>query len=200
MSASGRPRPEVEGGTVRRWLGLTILVGLAACASHAVDRHVEALRTGNPDARRNAAKALAEMGEGARAAVMPLAAALGDPETTVRWSAAAALGRIGPEAEPAVPALVRALDDPSPGVRQASLWALRRIGKTGLREAISALIGTLRSPEAGLRWSAAVSLERLGAEALPALPELERVAYEDTDGAVRLAALEAADAIRGERK
>ncbi len=60
--------------------------------------------------------------------VAPLAAALGDPDPTVRRQAADALWRVSEVAAPAEEALRAALEDTSPGVRVRAAGALEALG------------------------------------------------------------------------
>jgi hypothetical protein len=69
----------------------------------------QALRTGDSQAKRQAAEVLARMGSDASPAVNDLVALLDDPDPEVRKTAVRTLGRIGPEAAAAIPALMQSL-------------------------------------------------------------------------------------------
>jgi hypothetical protein len=69
----------------------------------------QALRSGDPAAKKQAAEVLARMGSDAKPAVNELVALLDDPDPEVRKVAVRTLGRIGPEAAAAVPALMQSL-------------------------------------------------------------------------------------------
>jgi len=119
--------------------------------------------------------------------------ALGDPDEDVRWRAVGALGRIGDAR--AVEPLIRALGDPDEDVRREAAFALGMIGNA---RAVEPLIGALDDPNEWVRRQAAWALGEIGDAR--ALPELERVAREDTGktpwGSVAEAAREAAERIR----
>ena len=84
----------------------------------------ETLKDTDPDARVNAAIALAAIGA---PAVDALTAALGDPNRDGRAAAAYSLGVMGGEATPAVPTLVKSLKDAEADVRRQAAQALSRI-------------------------------------------------------------------------
>lgn len=84
---------------------------LAQIGPAAIPALKTALTDADPEVRRQAARALGQMGPEAEPAVPELTQALSDKEATVRLAAAQALGRIGPAAAPAIPALVDALDE-----------------------------------------------------------------------------------------
>jgi len=74
-----------------------------------------ALKDENPKVRRQAARALGQMGPAAEPAVPELTAAVEDESPEVRDAAVQALGKIGPAAAPAIPELIQALgDEPVP--------------------------------------------------------------------------------------
>ena len=70
---------------------------------------------------------LAEAGREAKAAALPLAAALSDQNCCVRWYAAEALGKMGANAAPQVNSLVKALENPDPVTRRRAAESLGRI-------------------------------------------------------------------------
>jgi HEAT repeat protein len=84
----------------------------------------ETLKDTDPDARVNAAIALAAIGA---PAVDALTAALGDPNRDGRAAAAYSLGVMGADATPAVPTLVKSLKDAEADVRRQAAQALSRI-------------------------------------------------------------------------
>lgn len=116
---------------------------LIAVGEPAVPALCRLLRTGAPAERIAAANALWAMGARAHGAVFDLAAALADPDATLRLSAAMALQNLGAAAAPAVPALVRALGDRDRAVRQAAVKALGAVGP-GARAALPALTSALK--------------------------------------------------------
>jgi hypothetical protein len=148
----------------------------------------------SPDAdqRRDAAARLAELGQGARAAVPELARALrNDPETFVRYFASQALGKAGPLPDPVVAALLRtALGDSSVDVRREAGEALVKLLDQELRRGRGAkLAAGLSSRNAGLRLMAARDLGALRPEPAWAKGLLTALA-KDTNDRVRDAALE----------
>jgi HEAT repeat protein len=97
---------------------------------------IERLRQGEPRARRAAAFAMAQMGgdttsepELTSQALPPLAAALTDPDPTVRSAAAWAIQRFGAAAKPVEAALRAAINDPNRHVRDSVSAALRAIAE-----------------------------------------------------------------------
>ena len=78
----------------------------------------QALRSPDPETKKQAAEVLARMGNDARPAVNDLIALLNDPDLEVRKVAVRTLGRIGPDAAAAVPALMQSLleNQPQPPV------------------------------------------------------------------------------------
>jgi HEAT repeat protein len=105
--------------------------------------------------RRIAVEALVKLGD--PRAVEPLAAALGDSDSALRWTAAGALGELGDPR--AVKPLAAALGD--------SYWEVRRIavealGKLGDPRAVEPLVAALKDSYWDVRWHAAAALTALG--------------------------------------
>jgi hypothetical protein len=158
------------------------------------DTLIGALGDPDPRVRSKAALALGKISD--PRVVGHLIDALDDPNAEVRWGAVFALGDIGDPR--AVGPLIRMLGDPYVQVR---LWAVASLVKIGA-PAVELLITALGNPDRKVRWGAAEALGRIGDP--QALPELERVAREDTgvtwwDGHVADAAREAARRIRERR-
>ncbi len=84
---------------------------LAQIGPAAIPALKTALTDADPQVRRQAARALGQMGPDAEPAVQELTQALSDADAPVRQAAVLALGKIGPAAAPAIPALIEALDD-----------------------------------------------------------------------------------------
>jgi len=103
----------------------------------------KSLKSDDPDVRRQAAFALGQMGEEAKAAVPDLAETLQDKVAVVRVNASLALFKIGPESRSVVPALALALKDEEDFVRTNAVMALFRIGRDS-EEAVPALIEAIR--------------------------------------------------------
>jgi HEAT repeat protein len=89
---------------------------------------IEMLRAPEPQRRAQAAYALGQQGEGAKAAVPELTKALTDKNLQVRTQATIALGRLGPAATPVAAALTKGLLDPDAALRRHSAVALGRLG------------------------------------------------------------------------
>ncbi len=79
-----------------------------------------ALTDADPTVRRQAARALGQMGPEAEPAVAELTKALEDAAPEVREAAVQALGKIGPAAAPAIPALIKALEDDAGAVKETT--------------------------------------------------------------------------------
>jgi HEAT repeat protein len=103
-------------------------VGEAVHQGKATSSWEQQLRSSDPEFRREAARALGQMGPEAKEAVPSLMAALKDEDRAVRIQAAHALGEIGPEAKAAVPALRESMVTCKDGAAlRHTLAALRRI-------------------------------------------------------------------------
>jgi HEAT repeat protein len=157
---------------MKRFLGV---VGIVLCATMArsaeVGDLIKKLKEGDNDARRAAAKALAEGGAESKSAVPALIFALRrDKDLFVRRFSAQALGDIGPDAKSAIPALTAALNDSKQEVQIAAAGALGKLGPSG----IEALIGILKddSKDPTTRRQAVDSLSHAGDGAHAAVPVL----------------------------
>jgi hypothetical protein len=112
-------------------------------------------------------------------AVKPLAAALTNRDSQVRWESAKALQQI---ADPTIaPAMVAALEDDDPGVQWIAAEALALLGRAGTIPLLKAL--TTRSDSPGLRRGAHHVLrlstdENLKRETAPVLAALESIEQE----------------------
>ncbi|MBP1929359.1 HEAT repeat protein [Methanolinea mesophila] len=104
--------------------------------------------------REQAARALAEMGEPATAALLDL---IRDKEWRVRYRSAEALGLMG--YSPGDAALIEALHDPKDHVRY---MAAKSLGLIGDPLALEPLIGRLEDENEFVRRIAAVSLAKIG--------------------------------------
>jgi hypothetical protein len=74
----------------------------------------QALKSPDPETKKQAAEVLARMGNDAAPAVNDLIVLLNDPDPEVRKVAVRTLGRIGPDAAAAVPALMQSLIEQQP--------------------------------------------------------------------------------------
>jgi predicted NACHT family NTPase len=163
------------------------LLGLTK-SDEVVNELNQALEDSDKDVRRNAAKALGNIGS--EAAIPGLVKALKHSNEYVRRNAAYALGNIGSEA--AIPELVKALEHSDWGVRRKAAEAL---GNIGSEAAIPLLLQALKHSDWDVRRNAAEALGNIGSEA--AIPWLIK-ALEDSDMYVRGNAAEALGKIGSE--
>jgi Uri superfamily endonuclease len=126
-----------------------------------LDGHLDALTTGDEQAREAAALALGRLGG---AAIEPLADLLQHDQADVRWWAARALSEVG--GEPVVTPLLRALGDPDPDVRACGALAL---GHTGSALAATGLAARLADDSAFVAGIAADALAMIGPPAVQPL-------------------------------
>jgi HEAT repeat protein len=157
---------------MRKVLG-AVAVGLCvAVAAFGADvgALIKQLKDGDNDARRAAAKALAEAGGDARAAVPALVRALKDKDLFVRRFAAQALGEVGADPKEALVPLRNALNDPRKEVQEAAATALGKLGAP----AVGALAAVVKDPnkETEVRRRAVEALGEMGPDARPAVPVL----------------------------
>jgi HEAT repeat protein len=147
-------------------------LGVALAAAADVEELIQKLKSSDNDARRAAAKSLAEAGTEAKPALDALAKALKDNDRFVRRFAAQALGKIGPDAKDAVPNLAAILKDgkEKKEVQEAAATALGLIGKPG----VAALSGAVKDANLDVlaRKAAANALAQIGPDARDALPTL----------------------------
>jgi hypothetical protein len=136
-----------------------VLVVLAALAMPAtadeVDDLILDLKYGQPDAQKNAAKALGEIGD--PRAVEPLIVAIKYSNSDIRMHSAYSLGEIGDPR--AVDPLIAALKDDTGSVRA---YAAHALGQIGDPKAIDPLIAALNDGQLKVRIHSAGSLVRLG--------------------------------------
>ncbi|MDD4785842.1 MAG: HEAT repeat domain-containing protein [Pirellulales bacterium] len=131
----------------------------------AVPALVKLLDSEDPAMRREAALALAAIGEAATAALPGLESMIDDP----LHSAAAiyALGRIGKVTSGAVSKLIAKAEGGRPVEKTVSAWALARLhpgDKRYVRKAVTLLIASLQSDDPRVRLAAAKGLEPLDGE------------------------------------
>jgi HEAT repeat protein len=185
----------------RALLLAVLLFGPAISAAQAPSalELIRDLQDPDPKVRFSAANSLLEnarRGKRPIEALSELAAALSDKEARVREAAAGAISWILPSPKLhkndfkfLVPPLISGLSDPADMVRAYSITALCKLDSL----ALPALLDLLRSKDASKRRAAAVVLGRMGlygqrhAEALLPL----RVALQDSEGKVRVAAASA---------
>jgi len=135
-----------------------------------LNQWIEKLEHEDVEVRRSAARALQEMGPGAKEAVPVLVKALQDKDELVRTNAGFALGRVGPEAEQAIPNLIETLQDEVMIVRVGAAGGLGGIGPRA-KKAIPALAEVLQNPveDHNVLSRAAEALGRMGPESIPVL-------------------------------
>jgi HEAT repeat protein len=124
------------------------------------------------------------MGNDAAAAGPELVAALADDDPLVRGVAVRAVGELAPDVPGGVQALISLFPDVD------AMRAVARFGPGGA-EAVPALITALKHDDPTVRWQAARALGKIGAPAVPAVPELARLATSDPEPLVREHAAEA---------
>lgn len=144
------------------------------------------LRDGSVAERRQAAEALAQRGEEARAAAA-LAKAAGDQDEAVRNWAGSALESLGPPHATALAELMELCGHADPNVRY---WAVTLIGRLGAEasRATSLLANLLEGSALEVRQRAAWALGKIGPAALGAIPSLRKAARSDDPRLSRLAA------------
>ncbi len=128
-----------------------------------------------PELRREALRAIAALGPGARDALPVLTRATRDEQEDVRFWAVEALRKLGPQARPAVPALLVVLTDDTRRVQLAARSALEAVGPA----AAPALLPALRSPDPWVRANAAEALGGMGGGG-KVVGELGRVLSDDS--------------------
>lgn len=139
----------------------------------------------NAFVRLASARALANMGTGAKDAVPVLAKALGDKDPKLQAAAARALANVGARAKDAVPQLKGALGQATGEARMNIGWALWTIDKDPRAETVLLESLVHKSPE--VREASAAALAAMGGKAATVIPALTR-ALDDTDKYVRAAA------------
>ncbi len=149
---------------------LGILVCVTVSRADDVNELVKQLREGDNEARRGAARALADGKAESKEAVPALIKALKDQDAFVRRYSAQALGEIGPEARSAAIALTEALNDSRKEVQSSAARALGKIGPSG----VEALINMIKDgkKDSSIRRQAIDALGGVGDAAHSAVPAL----------------------------
>ena len=141
---------------------------LVAIGEPSVEPLVGALRSDDQGARTQAAYALAQMRDKAKAARPALIELLKDKGYTGNWRLEQAITGQGKDV---IPDLVKAMDDPDFVVRVRVAGVLSRFGQDG-KAAVPVLIEALDHEDATIRRSAVFYLTEMGQAADPALPRL----------------------------
>ena len=134
---------------------------------------------GHPDAslRSGAVLALASILPKEEPSAKQVLPALSDSDWTVRRAAAQALGKMGPPARSAVPTLFKMLESETD--RDWARQALRDIDDAE-PAALPILIAALKGEERSARYYAVFFLKKLGPAAKDALPDLRKLAEDDS--------------------
>lgn len=144
----------------------------------AIDTLIEAVRSGEPECRLRATRALGALKDPRGGWV--LVEALASDDEPLHHKATEALSAMG---DKAIPALVEALKHPRQHVR----WhAVRALGEIGAACVAANLADTLDDADYGVRWAAAEVLSGLGSEAVRAI--LERLSSHALSEGMRQAA------------
>lgn len=126
-----------------------------------LDTLLARLHRGTPEARIDAAAALARPGPRMAERVSALSAALRDTSQKLGLRAAWALGQIG---EPSVPTLLQALGDRRPDVRMRAVYAIGAVGPAAA-PAAPAVTRALTDPNRSVRDMASWTIGQIGPQA-----------------------------------
>lgn len=181
---------------------MEILAELGQAAKPALPEMIAGLGDEDPVYRSDAAMAIAAIGPEAVSAAPALEKILADESLPppVRYTAAYGLGRIGPGAEVAEPLLRTLTESDDDLMATVAVWAALKIRPDDAKlfeAAVPKLRQALKDDQELVRLEAAVALGEIGSSARSALPLLELLAEEDPARAVRKAAAEAVERIRG---
>lgn len=171
---------------MRKALGLTVLlVCSAAVAAADVPELIKKLNAKDNEARRDAARQLAEAGQGAKPALKALTKALKDKDRFVRRYAAEAIGNIGPDAKGSIKELAPLVNDAHQNVRQAAVQALAKLGPAG----VPALTRAMQGATSDVQEAAVKALGETGGDAVESLAGIIKDAK--LDAAIRTQAVDA---------
>jgi HEAT repeat protein len=189
--AAGEPFHDGKAATAwRRELRKTDEVAPAAAVKTLADGKAAAVcgwlleKAPEPDVRRRAADALAQMGKDAAPAAKSLVAALADKDALVRGVAVRAVGELAPDAPGAVPALVKLFPD------MEAIRAVARFKEQG-GEALPELLKLFAHEELTTRLQAMRTAGKIGEPAKSALPVLMKMMAGDEEPRIRERAAEA---------
>jgi HEAT repeat protein len=148
----------------------------------------------SPAARREALIALGSMGPFAAQQSPAIAKVLKDRDVQLRAAACYALGKIGPLAIGSKSELIDCVKSEDELCGMAAAWALTRVDPNcpeGAHKSVPCLVKALYNPDAHIRLEAVTALQSLGAQAQEAVPALKKVAADDPQAVIRIAAGEA---------
>lgn len=151
------------------WLVLCASGVPAADADTGLALQIERLNHPLPEARRDAAIAIADYRESGTSAIDPLIRAMDDVNVEVRRAAVVALASVGAQSRSAVLKLVDAMADQDWVVRNQAAEAFETVDGT---VAVDALRAQLRADSDVTRLAAAIAVDKLGGTAATTLPEL----------------------------
>lgn len=188
--------------TKRKDRALRVLTRVGPEAAPALPDLVKLLDSKDASLKSETLFAIAAIGPQAETAVAPITEALSDPDRGVVLTAAYALAKIGPAAKESVQSLRKLTTSEDKLVRVTGTWALVEIGPItqSLAEySVPLLSDALSYEEEFIRIEAAMTLGDLGKFAPEAIPALENSAKGDGSAAVRKAATEAIQKIKGQK-
>jgi HEAT repeat protein len=148
----------------------------------------------SPAARREALIALGSIGPFAAEQSPAIAKVLKDNDVQLRAAACYALGKIGPLAVGSKSELLDCVKSDDELCSMAAAWALTRVDPNcpeGAHKSVPCLVKALYNPDAHIRMEAVTALQSLGAQAQEAIPALKKVAADDPQAVIRIAAGEA---------
>jgi hypothetical protein len=142
---------------------------------------IRALEDADPETRRDAINAIADMGRDGTAAIPALTEVGWHDDISLRaWAISKGLGAIGPAA---VPALCEFMKDRK--VRTTAVATIGRIGPEA-KEAVPALTKALKDENVWTRMMVGSALGNIGANAKDAVPYLIEAAKKDVEPRVRV--------------
>jgi HEAT repeat protein len=148
----------------------------------------------SPVARREALIALGAIGPFAAEQTPAIAKVLHGDDSQLRAAACYSLGKIGPLALSAKADLLECLKADDELCYMAAAWALARIDPNcpeGSKKSVPCLVKSLYHADPHVRFEAINSLQLFGSQAKEAVPALKKVAADDPQAAIRMAAIEA---------
>jgi len=135
----------------------TVKQALLKIKTVTVESLVASLDDKNAIVRKNASRALGDMGDKAAVAVPALIRCLDDDKMPVRKNAAFALAKIG---LPALDPLAAALKSPRPRIRKNAAFSLGEMGPAAAR-AVPSIRQLLEDPDKKVRWCADSALQKI---------------------------------------